>query len=235
VRHAELCAVDSGGNCENKAVGKLYFQAARCTDELPGYVLAVEDDDPATYPLTTIECDSTKPAEKRKFVSNIYYIRDYAVTAGDGIPTLMRSTFDLAGGTLGQQPPVPMVEGIEGFRVELGVDSLSETGGAVDYGAKVVWADPKARTTPTNRGDGSPDGDFVSCSTVACTLAQVTNVTAVKLYVLVRSREPTPGYTDTKTYQLGGTTMGPFNDAFKRHVYVSTVRLPNIAGRRMTP
>ena len=60
-------------------------------------------------------------------------------------------------------------------------------------------------------------------------------MTAVKLYVLVRSREPTPGYTDTKTYQLGDTTMGPYNDAFKRHVYVSTVRLPNVAGRRMTP
>jgi len=235
VRHAELCAVGSGGNCENKTVGKLYYQAARCSDELPGYVLAVEDDDPATYPLTQIDC--TTATEKRKFVSDIYYIRDYAVTAGDGIPTLMRSTFDLAGGALEHQPPVAMVEGIEGFRVELGVDGLSETGGAVDYGAKVVWADPTTRTTPTNRGDGSPDGDFVSCSAVGvpCTLAQLTNVTAVKLHVLVRSREPTPGYTDTKTYQVGDTTMGPYNDAFKRHVYVSTVRLPNIAGRRMTP
>jgi type IV pilus assembly protein PilW len=130
-----------------------------------------------------------------------------------------------------------MVEGIEGFRVEIGVDSLSETGGAIDYNAKVDWADPTARTTPTNRGDGSPDGDFVSCSPAGapCTLAQFTNTTAVKLYVLVRSREPTPGYTDTKTYELGGTTMGPYGDAFKRHVYVSTVRLPNVAGRRMTP
>ena len=60
-------------------------------------------------------------------------------------------------------------------------------------------------------------------------------MTAVKLYVLVRSREPTPGYTDTQDYQVGDTTMGPYNDAFKRHVYVSTVRLPNVAGRRMTP
>jgi type IV pilus assembly protein PilW len=29
--------------------------------------------------------------------------------------------------------------------------------------------------------------------------------------------------------------MGPFNDGFKRHVYVSTLRLPNVAGRRQTP
>jgi type IV pilus assembly protein PilW len=237
VRHADLCVVGSGGNCEAETVGKLYFQAARCTNELPGNVLAVEDGNAATFPLTTIECDPAEPAEKRKFVSSIYYIRDYAVTAGDGIPTLMRSTFDLAGGVLEHQPPVPMVEGIQGFRVELGIDSLSETGGAIDYNAKVNWADPKARTTPTNRGDGSPDGPFVSCSAagVPCTLAQLTNTTAVQLHVLVRSREPTPGYTDTKTYQLGDTEMGPFNDEFKRHVYVSTVRLPNVAGRRITP
>jgi type IV pilus assembly protein PilW len=64
---------------------------------------------------------------------------------------------------------------------------------------------------------------------------QLINVTAVKIYVLIRSREPTPGYTDTKTYTLGSTTMGPFNDGFKRHVYVTTVRLPNISGRRQTP
>ena len=240
VRHAELCTVPGVpldpllNNCdEPKAVGKLYFQAARCAAELPGYVLAAENNLAATYPLTQVNC--TTAAEKRKFVSNIYYVRDYAVTVGDGIPTLMRSTFDLAGGVLEHQPPVPMVEGIEGFRVEIGVDSLSETGGAIDYNAKVDWADPTARTTPTNRGDGSPDGEFVSCSAAACTVAQLTNVTAVKLHVLVRSREPTPGYTDTKTYQVGDTTMGPYNDAFKRHVYVSTVRLPNVAGRRMTP
>ncbi len=55
---------------------------------------------------------------------------------------------------------------------------------------------------------------------VPCTVDQLSNVTAVKIYVLVRSREPTPGYTDTKTYTLGGTTLGPFNDEFKRHVYV---------------
>ena len=61
------------------------------------------------------------------------------------------------------------------------------------------------------------------------------NVTAVKLYVLVRSRDESPGYTDTKTYSLGATTMGPYNDRFKRHVFVSTVRLPNISGRRETP
>jgi type IV pilus assembly protein PilW len=43
------------------------------------------------------------------------------------------------------------------------------------------------------------------------------------------------GYTDGKTYSLGTTTLGPFNDNFKRHVFSSTVRLNNISGRRETP
>jgi type IV pilus assembly protein PilW len=29
--------------------------------------------------------------------------------------------------------------------------------------------------------------------------------------------------------------MGPFNDSFKRHVFSTTVRLVNPAGRRETP
>lgn len=237
VRHAELCVAGSGGNCEDDVNGKLYVQSARCADEVPDYVLATSAT--STFPLTQIDCDT--PAGKRKFVSNIYWIRDFAVTAGDGIPTLVRSDFDLAGGVLSQQPAEALVEGVEGFRVELGIDSRSKayagqpTGTLINYAQKIDWLDPKTRTTPTNRGDGSPDGAFVSCSSAVCTVDQLMNATAVKLYLLIRSREPTPGYTDTKTYTLGGTVVGPFNDDFKRHVYETTIRLPNIAGRRQTP
>jgi len=54
----------------------------------------------------------------------------------------------------------------------------------------------------------------------------------VKIYLLSRSTEATPGYTDTKTYPLGPRTDGPFNDGFKRHAYTETIRLNNPAGRR---
>lgn len=240
VRHAELCVAGSGGNCEADVPGKLYFQATRCLTDVTSYVL--ETDATSTFPLLQRTCDVAFPADKRKFVSSIYYIRDYAVTDGDGIPTLMRAQFDLAGGTLAHQAPVALVEGIEGFRIELGIDNRSKayagepTGTPVDYTVAVNWLDPLTRQIPTNRGDGAPDGAFVSCTTaVPCTLDQLANVTAAKLYLLVRSREPAQGFTDTKTYTLGTTVLGPFNDGFKRHVYVSTVRLPNIAGRRQTP
>jgi type IV pilus assembly protein PilW len=229
VRHVDTCVPGDGGACPDDIAGALYFQASQCAGEIPRYVLGTAD-------FLRLERDCATPADKRMFVSDIYYVRDHAATAGDGIPTLMRSQFEFAGGTLAQRAPVAMIEGIEGFQVELGIDDQSDTGDAVDYGAAVQWADPDTRTSPTNRGDGVPDGEYVRCTTAdPCTVAQLMNVTAVRIHALVRSRDDSPGYTDTKTYTLGSTTVGPFGDHFKRHVFMTTVRLPNIAGRRETP
>jgi type IV pilus assembly protein PilW len=238
VRHAELCEAGSGGNCEGDIAGKVYFQSTRCATDPVRFRFGTEGD--TTFDLRQMDC--LTPTEKRKFISNIYYIRNWAVAVGDGIPTLVRSTFDTVGGVPAHQPAVAMIEGIQGLRVELGIDNLSNAyagepdGTPVDYTEEVDWLDPDTRETPTNRGDGSPDGAFIACTTAdPCTVDELMNVTAVKIYVLVRSREAAPNYTDTKTYQLGDATVGPFNDGFKRHVYVSTLRLPNIAGRRQTP
>jgi type IV pilus assembly protein PilW len=187
--------------------------------------------------------DCATPAGKRKFVSNIYYIRDHS-TPGDGIPTLVRSSFDLAGGALGHQSADALIEGIQGFRVEYGIDGLSDTGNPVDYSSNVVWANPDNKNSPSNRGDGIPDGNYVGAASVTCnslTDCAAANIVSARIHVLARSLEPTPGYTDSKTYQLGnkadGTpfTMGPFNDNFKRHVFTTTVRLVNPSGRRETP
>jgi len=57
----------------------------------------------------------------------------------------------------------------------------------------------------------------------------------VKLYVLIRSEQQTLGYQDTKTYTLGSTTLGPFNDGYKRHLFQQTIRLQNVSSRRETP
>lgn len=231
VRHVENCVPGGGSpNCDAAVAGRLYFQSTLCLTDVTERVLD-------TAGFTLLRRDCATPAETRRFMSSIYYVRNYSVTAGDGIPTLMRSQFDLAGGVLEHQPAVALIEGVQDFRVELGVDVVSETGAAVDYATAVNWADPETRTTPTNRGDGVPDAAFVRCTTaVPCTAGQLMNLTAVKLYVLARGREPSQGHTDTKTYTLGAAgAVGPFNDAFQRHVFVTTVRLPNVSGRRITP
>ena len=104
------------------------------------------------------------------------------------------------------QKAEPLIDGIEALRFEYGVDST---------------------------GDGSPD---VYLSVPPTTLAQVSNIVSVKVHVLARNLEATPGYKDTKTYQLGNTpAISAANDGFKRHVFSTTVRLVNPSGRREVP
>jgi type IV pilus assembly protein PilW len=259
IRHASTC-LPGVDNCEADTAGKLYFQFSRCETE-------ISDTPPLIYVLDTIDFTLKKKnctisgagandgyANKRKFISYIYYIRDFSTTAGDGIPTLMRSEFDNDNGTLAFQPAVPLVNGIESLRVEFGIDNISDASiniinsptASNRYTAAVKWADPDNLVSPVNRGDGSPDTDYVRCTTASpCTVAQMANVVAVKLYILARSDRSSPGYTDTKTYCLGtpdtdgscptASELGPFNDSFKRHVFSTTVRLNNISGRRETP
>jgi type IV pilus assembly protein PilW len=236
VRHAEVCLPgEADSYCEADDPDELYVQAGFCVTDPEPYVLATSG-----FGLEKMDCATV--ADKRKFISNLYYIRNYAVDASDDIPTLVRSRFvaDPVTGDLGYEAPVALVEGIEGFRVELGVDDVSKTGDPVDYGDEVIWEDPLDKVTPTNRGDGVPDGDYVRCDPDCAigplTVPELMNVTSARIYVLSRSREASPNYTDSKTYTLGSAgDMGPFNDNFKRHVFTTTVRLPNIAGRRVTP
>jgi type IV pilus assembly protein PilW len=83
-------------------------------------------------------------------------------------------------------------------------------------------------------GDGIPDEFRIALNGVAGTPQNDwSNVMAVRIWVLSRSTEPTRGYTDAKTYDLGAHgTRGPYADQFKRRVYTTLVRLNNPAGWR---
>ena len=238
VRHVDLC-LPGDANCEVDTLGKVYFQSSLSYNAYCTFPL-VADNTPYTFSTIGFgslhKKDCISPiTEKRKFISNIYYVRDYAKTVGDGIPTLMLSQFDLVGGVLAHQAAVPLIEGIESFKVELGIDNLSSTGASVDYTTPINWPDPTNLKTPSNRGDGVPDGLFIHCTdTTPCTPAQLTNVVVVKIYVLSRADKVSPGYIDTKTYNLGSSSVGPYNDAFKRHIFSTSIRLNNISGRRET-
>ena len=218
VRHAETTTGTACG-------GEVCFQASQCGPE-------INDAPPKRYVLGTagltlhkMDCVGTgtpqimpitagTTAVTRRYVSNIYYVRDDF--------TLMRSAF------VGDEhlAPQPVIDGIEALRIEYGIDSVGKNGAAVSY------------TGAVNRGDGIPD-DYVNAGDLTCNSAadcDAANIVAVRIHVLARSTEATPGYTDTKTYVMGGTgDLGPFNDGFKRHVFTTTVRLVNPSGRRETP
>lgn len=206
VSHANTCTAGTAG-CDGGADTGPHIQTSSCQAGSPppeaAYVISA-----TTFPLKNKDCTTIAP--RRKVITNIYYL-----ATNNSLPTLMR--ISLVNGTYSQ--PQPLIEGIEAFRVEYGIDSLGKNGLAV---------------SPANPGDGSPDA-YVSCPSTGCSLNQLNNIVAVKLYVLARNLEATAGYTDTKSYQLGTTNIAAANDPFKRHVFSTTVRLVNPSSRREAP
>lgn len=213
VRHANTCVKGAAG-CDGGTDTGWHVQISGCRNvgtEDP-YVI-----DKTTFPLRTKTCSLDSPvlpadlAPQRKVVSKLYYLAN-----SGGVPTLMR--VELVNGAY--STPQPLIEGVESFRVELGLDTLGKNSLPV---------------SATNPGDGSAD-EFKRCTTpTTCVLDDLASVVAVKLYVLVRNAVATRGYTDTKGYQLGSTAVAAANDGFKRHVFATTVRLTNPSGRREIP
>jgi type IV pilus assembly protein PilW len=259
VRHAETCS-PGDPNCEALDASKVYFQNSQCANEIDASLFYVLSRTPGDFTLKQRGCTGTPPATAgtlmpvRKFVSNIYYVRTWAVTTGDGIPTLVRASFGPNGGMPAHEAPAQaLIEGIESFRVELGIDNQSRCGVAVNYalaitpGAGGNLVDPAtcthnavtatANTLPRLRGDGVPES-YVRCPAAGCTVEQLRDVVAVKLYVLARSRDLSAGHTDTKTYNMGAAaayTPVAADQPYKRHLFQTTVRLTNISARRETP
>ena len=126
----------------------------------------------------------------------------------DSIPTLKRLELTSSG----VFTIVPLVEGVDIFKVEYGVDTLP---GAANPATGYI-------------GDASVDS-FVA------TPADWRTVIGAKIYILARNTELTSGYQDTKTYTLGSTAVPARNDNFKRHAFVTSVRVVNPAGRREIP
>ncbi|MCQ4347665.1 PilW family protein [Pseudomonas stutzeri] len=65
--------------------------------------------------------------------------------------------------------------------------------------------------------------------------AEWEDVVAVRIWLLARNLEPTPNYSDGRTYRIPGLDDYTPDDGFKRQLYTSTVRLNNVAGRREAP
>lgn len=231
VRHANTC-VRGAANCDEGADTGPHIQISTCrsdTDPDPSpYVLEpVGSGTPSTttFPLREKDCPATIAvidAPLRKLVSHIYYL-----STSNGQPTLMRIAMENGVYTT----PQPFIEGIEQFRVEYGIDENGKNGLPI---------------SATNLGDGSADRfitteDLVDadaadpCDTAGSRCFLLANTVAIKVHVLARNLEPTPGYTDSKTYQLGATTVAAAGDNYKRHVFSSTIRLVNPSGRRETP
>jgi type IV pilus assembly protein PilW len=216
VRHTRPC-VAGAGDCHDDVIGPL-FQASLCnnTSELDSPVVTNQYRlDTNTANLNRTQRDCSTLAVTRRYETHIYYVANND-NSGDHIPTLMRAELRvLASGNLGFLP-VPLVEGIENMQLEYGVDTDG---------------DRKADLFTPNPGTAN------GCADPACAATNWRNVMSVKLNLLARNTEPTPGYTDGHRYVLGHLGDGSENgvaapgDHYKRHVFQSLVPMPNPIGR----
>lgn len=210
--------------CEAVVNGMPYFQSSNCyqATELAknsGGALAAKDyqdhfrlsTDIAAMTRHAIDCVAIAPY--RRFRTHIYFVANNNVGT-DGIPTLKRAELGAGAFTI-----VPLVEGIETLQLEYGVDQDGD--GRVD----AFTADPDT---------------YNACAGATC-LGNWLRTYAVKVNLLARNVEQSPGHSDSKTYTLGnkadGTAnvfpaSGTYGDMYKRHAYNATVRLDNPSGRR---
>ncbi|HYC48741.1 MAG TPA: PilW family protein [Burkholderiales bacterium] len=210
VRRARGCLAGAAG-CDPVTPGEPYLQVSMCTGSPQRYVLAVSGSDP--FALTEKDCAT--PAAVRRYVVNTYFVSTDN-GAGVSVPTLKK--LELENGAFRE---VALAEGVERLAFEYGIDTDND--GSADRFTSDV-----------------DNFTYAGCGTCS-PAANWSSVMAVRVYVLVRALAPSGGYIDTRTYTLGrdaaGNTVsvGPFNDAYRRSVYTTVVRLMNPSTRRETP
>jgi type IV pilus assembly protein PilW len=181
-----------------------------------------------TLTLPSANNTATTDALLRRYMVRIYFVSPCNVPAsgttcngttddgGSSIPTL--KMLELGPGQAFTLQPI--AEGIEEVQYDFGIDDTARCGlplppaGEVD---KIGVADCE-----------------VQCSSGApCSATDFSNVMTVRVNLIARNTEISPGYVDDKTYYKGlaGYTTAT-NDHYRRHAYSALVRLNNVAMRR---
>lgn len=191
--------------------GQVYLQTTPMA-----YVMVIgPDPTPAIPSAYTLKKKNGTTAEKlHKYFVHIYFLSPCNQPAGGGatctgstddngrpIPTLKRLELGVAGGATAFGV-VPLVEGIENFQLDYGIDATS---------------------------DGSPDSDAAAPASTA-DWANVMAV-RVNLLARNNDPTAGHQDTKTYHLGMAGA-VGPFNDAYKRHAYSKLVRAINPSGRR---
>jgi type IV pilus assembly protein PilW len=253
IRRADTKYVDVK-NAEVTPTGRLYLQvnpgsfeiqagggvATSCSKKANGST-AASITRRCQYPNSTDICSATCPVEPGGYIRqlhvHIYYVSPCNVYAsgvtkctaaadnGRPIPTLKRLELSSASGAAAFQS-IAIAEGVEFMKLAFGID---DTPSAINPDTGLI-------------GDGSPD-KYVA----APALAELPNVVTARIDLLVRNPEPSAGYVDGKTYDLGVDPGAPTTSPavsieastlatnYRRHVYSSEVRLVNMSSRKEIP
>lgn len=140
-----------------------------------------------------------QPFNEWEYTPRIYYVRNFAVTAGDGIPTLCRVRL-INDGVPGGVPPNHreecIAQGVEDMQLEFGLDTND------DGAANVYVTDP--------------------------TVQDLTRTVSVRIYLLMRTLNLDVGYLDNRSYALSNKPAYTPADRFHRRIYSSTVVVRNV-------
>ena len=230
VRRAGTCEAGATG-CDPAVDGLPYVQVSKCSPENVGtpptgtpYKIGIRggtvvgQQTTGINPLPNFDLhvrNCTTTAGIRRYYVRIYYI---STDNGNGVavPTLTRLDFTGSAFTV-----TPLVEGIEELNIEYGMDTNSD--GNPDF----YNTDP---TTFTNGGACATCNPYNNWS----------NVVTARVSLLARNIDPSPNYTDTKTYTIGRNAAGADvtvtpGGAYRRHAYTGLVRVVNVAQRREAP
>jgi type IV pilus assembly protein PilW len=190
--------------------GTTYLQASACSADSAPFTFG---SDPALFTLRNRTCDSGAIAPIWRYVVRLYYLADCdrCTTPADGIPTLKMAELGPTGLTV-----TSVTQGIESLHVELGLDLDQD--GSPDCYVDDANLDHSATCTAVPGYDWTlPARNWQAVATV-------------RANVLARTTAPSPGWRDTRVYALGGVSMGPFDDQYKRRVYAQAARLWNATG-----
>ena len=160
------------------------------------------------FTLTGKDCTTVQPV--RQYHVYLYYVASCSVGKGTGGACLSTDT---------QIPTLKRAELATGGSITIsplveGVENMQ-----IEYGLDTT-------------GDGVAD----SYTAAPASVTQWAQVVAIRLHLLVRNTQLTPGYTDTKTYQLGVNSDGSANTSapgggYRRHAYTELVRVQNVSQR----
>lgn len=189
-----------------------YLQNARCAPQLEleptkHFVMGAGGGPAGGFDRQEVSCLNTDIAPVWRLREQVYYLRNCStcLPTPDGIPTLWLAELDPSDTSPDNDAimrHIPLVEGIEGMRVDYGVD---------------------------NNGDGLPDA-WTRLPASAAEWANVTSV-KIYILSRNLEQSPNWVDNKTYNLGMWGDTL-PTNDKYKRHVYSALVTLPNRSGPR---
>ncbi len=110
--------------------------------------------------------------------------------------------------------------------------SLTEAGGSLGWRQEALATGVEQLQVQYGR-DTDNDGVAETYGTAPGTVGGWADVVALRVYLLVRTREASPDYTDEKTYDIGqDNRYDPADDGYRRRVFSSVVRATNRGIRR---